>query len=311
MKLVSIIIPVFNREKLIAYTLDSIIEQTYPHWECIVVDDGSTDNTRQVVQSYANRDERIKLYSRIKPYKAGGCGARNYGYSLSKGEYINWFDSDDIMLPEKLQVQVAHLNESPWPMTVCQTLVFEDTIGNTKGLRCENIYAADFFNAFILNKIKWLTQAPLIRKSFIEEFNFAFNEDLMRSQERQYFVDILSKIQNYHFDDTPLVLYREHANRISTDQFDIRKLKSTFDVDFYILHTYSSLLTIETIAYLSTNLFRYIEKLIQMKEYKEMRNALSRVVCSARTVSWKLKFKLLVGVGVQLLTGKGYRFFKA
>ena len=104
--LVSIIIPTYNRAHLIGETLDSIIAQTYTNWECIVVDDGSSDDTVEVLDTYCIKDSRIKYYQRPDEYLPGGNGARNYGFKLSNGEYVNWFDSDDIMATDFLSEKV-------------------------------------------------------------------------------------------------------------------------------------------------------------------------------------------------------------
>ena len=94
--LVSIIIPTYNRAHFIGETLESVIAQTYENWECIVVDDGSTDYTDELMEYYCKKDTRIQYHHRpdIKPRGANAC--RNYGFGVSKGEYINWFDSDDL-----------------------------------------------------------------------------------------------------------------------------------------------------------------------------------------------------------------------
>jgi len=103
-KLVSIIIPTYNRGSLIAESLDSILNQSYQNWECIIIDDGSSDNTFDVVNPYVIKDKRIKILNRpdFKPKGANAC--RNYGLSLSKGDFVLWFDSDDIIHPNCLEL---------------------------------------------------------------------------------------------------------------------------------------------------------------------------------------------------------------
>ena len=101
--LVSVIIPTYNRSHLLDETLVSLLNQTYQNWECIVVDDDSTDTTTAVLQKYIAKDNRFQYHHRPKDRLRGGNAARNYGFEISKGKYIQWFDSDDIMLPEKLQ----------------------------------------------------------------------------------------------------------------------------------------------------------------------------------------------------------------
>ena len=95
--LVSIIIPTFNRAHLIGETLDSVLAQTYQNWECLVVDDGSNDSTPRILEKYSQLDERFRYLERPDYLPKGGNAARNYGFEHSKGDYVQWFDDDDIM----------------------------------------------------------------------------------------------------------------------------------------------------------------------------------------------------------------------
>ena len=98
--MISIIVPVYNAEKFISKTIKSVIIQTYRDWELICVDDGSTDNSRRVIESFG--DKRIRVVNNESGQK-GAAGARNYGVSVAKGEYIAFLDADDVWRPEKLK----------------------------------------------------------------------------------------------------------------------------------------------------------------------------------------------------------------
>ena len=111
--LISIIIPTFNRAHLIQETLNSVIAQLYSHWECIVVDDGSRDNTKQVVEGYAKKDERFKYFQRPLDRKKGASSSRNYGLEMAKGDYIQFLDSDDLLNERKFEEQLKVLRKSP------------------------------------------------------------------------------------------------------------------------------------------------------------------------------------------------------
>jgi glycosyltransferase involved in cell wall biosynthesis len=95
--LVSIIIPTFNRAHLIGETLDSVLTQTYTNWECIVVDDGSTDETDNLVTDFCKRDHRFQYHHRPSDGPKGANACRNFGFEVSKGEYIQLLDSDDVL----------------------------------------------------------------------------------------------------------------------------------------------------------------------------------------------------------------------
>lgn len=116
--LVSVIIPTYNRSKLITRAVDSALRQTYPNCEIIVIDDGSTDDTPQVLASY---EDRIKY---IFQENSGHAAARNTGIRAARGQWVAFLDSDDIWLPEKLSRQIEILCSSG--AKVCYTNVFWD-----------------------------------------------------------------------------------------------------------------------------------------------------------------------------------------
>lgn len=107
---VSIIVPTYNYGEFIGETLSSLLEQTYPDWNCIVVDDGSTDDTRRVVESFVSRDSRFRY---IHQNNAGVAAARNNALRYADGDYVQFLDADDLIGRRKLEVQVSFLNSNP------------------------------------------------------------------------------------------------------------------------------------------------------------------------------------------------------
>jgi len=108
--LISVIIPAYNRERHLSQCLESVLAQTWTRLEAIVVDDGSTDGTRELVACFQSRDERIRYIS--KP-NGGVSSARNVGIQAAHGDWIAFLDSDDAWLPWKLEAQAAGLNALP------------------------------------------------------------------------------------------------------------------------------------------------------------------------------------------------------
>jgi len=105
---VTVLMPVFNGGKYIAEAIDSVIRQSYTHYELLIIDDGSTDNTLEVIRSF--EDARIRVISQSN---AGVAAALNKGLEHAKGKYIARFDADDVCLPSRLQVQVQFLDTHP------------------------------------------------------------------------------------------------------------------------------------------------------------------------------------------------------
>lgn len=106
--LVSIITPCYNGAVYIGETIESVIAQTYPDWEMIIIDDGSKDNSVEVVQKYMEKDSRIRL---IRQANAGSAAARNHGIREAEGQYIALLDADDIWLPAFLEKQIRFMRK--------------------------------------------------------------------------------------------------------------------------------------------------------------------------------------------------------
>jgi glycosyltransferase involved in cell wall biosynthesis len=110
---ISIVIPYYNSSKFISRTLESIKGQLFSEWQCILVDDGSSDNSFELVNSLIRNIPKFKNYRRPSGYKPGGNGARNYGFSQVSGDYVVFFDSDDVMYPNYLTSRLRFLELNP------------------------------------------------------------------------------------------------------------------------------------------------------------------------------------------------------
>ena len=107
-KLVSIITPIYNGAKYVSETIESVLKQTYPHWEMIIVDDGSKDNSAEIIREYVTKDDRIQL---IQQPNGGSASARNNGIRRANGRYIALLDADDLWEPTFLESQLALMKE--------------------------------------------------------------------------------------------------------------------------------------------------------------------------------------------------------
>lgn len=125
--LVSIVMPAFNQKKYIAETLDSVVNQVYPNWECIIVDDGSTDGTDKITEDFAEKDPRFKF---ISQKNQGPSVARNRGISEGKGEYILPLDSDDLISPSYIKEAMDVFARNPKTKLVyCDAEFFGEQTG--------------------------------------------------------------------------------------------------------------------------------------------------------------------------------------
>lgn len=219
--LVSIIIPTYNRAHIISDTLDSMQQQSYENWECIIVDDGSTDETEKLINTYVTSDNRFKFYKRPESQPKGANACRNFGFQKSKGEFINWFDSDDTMEANKLEVQVkalAHNQNSPY--CICQTKWIDKTTGEFLGLRSKHISSSQRFEDYILYTIFWSILAPIWRRDFIKKYELSFDETLHQSQEYDFHIKALAINSNYKAIDDVLVSMYRHDDNMSNNIYE-------------------------------------------------------------------------------------------
>ncbi|MFN3908575.1 MAG: glycosyltransferase family 2 protein [Flavobacterium sp.] len=231
--LVSIIIPTYNRAHLISETLDSVLAQTYPHWECIVVDDGSTDHTEEVVQFYVKKDSRFRFYHRPPEHKPGGSGARNYGFKMCNGDYVNWFDDDDIMLSNFLGDKIDFVNDG-YDLIILNGSYVDENLIFTKEMPL--IFRGNIFKEYLLwEDLNIITNSILFKKLFIEKYEL-FNVNIFRGQETEFFSRIFFEINNKQFkiENKITFLYRQHKTTKTSKNINfINKFKESQAFIYY------------------------------------------------------------------------------
>lgn len=209
---VSVIIPTYNRANLIGKAIKSVLNQTYQDFEIIVIDDGSTDNTEDVIRSFP--DKRVKY---IKKYKNKGISvARNIGIKVARGKYIALLDSDDEWLPEKLDKQINILkSESPEVGVVYSNALYIDENGKNINRKLRNSKKVE---GYIYEDLlgKYCVGPPstfLIKK---ECFNrVGLFDDLLSGQEDWDMWIRIAKYYRFALIKIPLVKYGLHPNQIS------------------------------------------------------------------------------------------------
>lgn len=237
--LVSIIIPTLNRAHLLTETLDSVLGQTYPYWECIVVDDGSTDNTEKIIKEYVKKDSRFQFHHRPKDRLSGGNAARNYGLEVSKGEYIQWFDSDDLMAENHLGRKLEVLELRNVDFVVSKSLNFDDygiyKLKKYDGNREHELSGKNY----ILNRVYWFTPDFFIKRKCLKKQ--AYNEILQSGQETNFFITLLSKkVLKGSFVDECLSFRRLHDESIQ-QKLKLSKLESYQAKLVSLLASYNSI----------------------------------------------------------------------
>jgi teichuronic acid biosynthesis glycosyltransferase TuaG len=135
---VSVIMPAFNASDYIRESIDSVIEQTFTNWELLVIDDGSTDGTSDLIKDYCNQDQRIKYFHQ----ENGKQGkARNLGISYANGKYIAFLDADDLWIPEKLEIQLQQIKEKNVDLVFSDSYIFhnENSVDRSSRMNVSNV----------------------------------------------------------------------------------------------------------------------------------------------------------------------------
>ena len=203
MPLVTVITPAYNAAKYVAEAIDSILAQTYGHFEHVIIDDCSTDDTYQIVRRYAQTDGRITVLR--NETNLGIAGSRNRGLSVARGKYIMWQDADDISMPYRMQEQVELLERNPDVGIVGGALRFFDDTGDHR----ERRYPTDdaTMRKVIFRYSPVSQPAAMVRKAVLDrcgEYRYPPTEDL----DMLFQIGRISRLANL---DKVVLRYRESA----------------------------------------------------------------------------------------------------
>tara|TARA_A100000171_G_C2140027_1_gene154338 strand:+ start:5035 stop:5982 length:948 start_codon:yes stop_codon:yes gene_type:complete len=279
--LISIIIPTYNRANLISETLDSILAQTYKYWEAIVVDDRSTDTTDLLLKEYCDKDARIAYYKRPEGYPKGGNVCRNIGLEKKKGDFVVFFDSDDLMEPNHLEVKVTPLLEEGLDFTITKTKYF-----NKPAHKSDHVYDLDRFpitlENYLAQHINWLTLDICIRTSVLGTIKF--HEQLQSGQEFNFYSKLLTRTTKGLFIPETVSLRRYHEASI---QFKLSSIKEKRISSFISKwKTYKEIEKELSRREKQTLLINCIKVVIKLKEVPE-KQSFNMIVTSLRVFGFR------------------------
>jgi glycosyltransferase involved in cell wall biosynthesis len=220
---VSVIIPVYNAEAYIAQAIESVFSQTFRNFEVLVVDDGSTDRSPDIVQELVERYAgKLKYFEHRNHINRGVSASRNVGISYATGEYVAFLDGDDLWLPEKLQQQAALLDAYPDVGTVyCAIAIIDehgqptterygtDVVGGSTSQHLREAF--DIF--FPISRVMWLGSTILTRKALLLQTHL-FDEDLRHGEDALVSMK-LAYLGAVYFLAEPLAKYRLHTRNAS------------------------------------------------------------------------------------------------
>jgi glycosyltransferase involved in cell wall biosynthesis len=217
--MISIIIPMYNRATLVGETLDSVFAQTYQDWECLVVDDGSTDNSVEVVQKYVDNDSRFKLLIRPDDRIKGAPTCRNIGWENSNGEIIIFFDSDDVIDSQYFETVVMLMDkhkEAEYGMVPCDKFLITPDKPScrtqkfipSKGTLLEQILSYSLSSG---------TQNMIWRRSLLQRNEMMWREGLLKGQDPDFNIRTIIIAHHGFWLEMPTMVHcRLHDSQMAT-----------------------------------------------------------------------------------------------
>ena len=240
---ISIIIPTYNREKLVVRSVESVLGQTLKNIEVIVVDDCSDDNTENVLKKI--KDKRLKYIKLSK--NSGACYARNQGIKNATGKYIAFQDSDDVFHPDKLEKQLNNLIKNKTDMDFCKVRINDLDVKNEFPTNQQELEMKDDFLKTLCRCNFISTQAILAKKKVFDDF--LFDVELPRLQDYDFVLRVATKFKISYTDEVLVDLFRQ-SDSISNSNIKLKNACSIMiDKDYglskdYLKEFHTNLLSI-------------------------------------------------------------------
>lgn len=308
---ISILIPVFNRRDLIQETLDSIIAQTFHDWECIVVDDGSNDGTRELLEHYSQSDPRIKWLARPENVPQGPNGCRNFAFSQSKGEYVKFFDSDDLLRTDAFECNAQRFAQKPDVIVSALQFFSED------GVRLDRAHRYKSQNPikdYLGGKIDWYVLQTW-KRSFLARQPELFDTTLRNLDDWDFNLRMLYGKPKVVYIDEALSFYRVHGSSLS---HEVGKLnRREIESEFMAREKHVSLLKQNKLAdvkilqdYISHR-WAYILRQSLSEKNSDSRRFLGHLLkAQLRSRKFASMLRTAIGYAIFTLFGKGYKLLK-
>lgn len=217
---VSVVIPVYNAERFLKETLQSVLNQTFQDFEILLIDDGSTDGSLKIAEAF--QDKRIRIFCNEK--NLGIAQARNRGIANAESEYIALLDHDDIALPFRLEHEVDYLDQNPSIMVVGghQREINEE--GKDLNKQWNGYLNPMYIKAYLMFNNPMINGSTLFRKLFVEQNQIFYQDNLYGAEDYMFWVEcsLKGKIKNL---DEVFLLWRRSKGQETT----IRKKKSQYE----------------------------------------------------------------------------------
>lgn len=218
--LVSIIIPVYNREKNVSITLESVIRQSYTNLEIIVVNDGSTDGSLEILKSYESADSRIRVIDKVN---AGVSVARETGMSVSKGDYILFLDADDLLTEKAIEKLIDRALETNADIVTAKFITrYKDGDVEFKGESFNEMSSTEYLKLMLSHKAFFCVWVRLHKRRLYLEHDIAFHKEISFGEDALLMAQLFFYADKVAFLDYDIVVYNKTEDSV-TDAVNITR----------------------------------------------------------------------------------------
>ena len=230
---VSVIMPVYNTKTYLGTALDSVLKQSWVDFEIIIVDDGSKDGSRALIQQYAEKyPEKIRYFFQEN---GGAAHARNTGLKNAKGGYVAFLDSDDLWMSNKLQIQINYFQKNPEVDLIYTNAILIDSHGNDQGelySRSEefDILPNELFNSILIRNFVPFSSI-ILKKTVIDNIG-GFNVTYGNTEDMDFLLRVIREHQGQGIKQN-LIMYRIHENNASRDLL----MRHKYALEILLKHT--------------------------------------------------------------------------
>lgn len=210
--LFSIIVPLYNKEHYLEDCLESIENQTEQHWECVIINDGSTDNSEKIARKFEKKDPRFRVFNQKN---SGPSVARNYGIKESRGELLHFLDADDYYpsLDTLSLIGSIYTNEKPKPMAISgNILIFNSNDGSVRSdIEVNTTSNKNRYQSFDELQNDYFFTRFFFNRKFIIDHNVSFPEYTYVGEDPVFLVKALSQMKRFLVTSVPVYMYRQVA----------------------------------------------------------------------------------------------------
>ncbi|MGH0430439.1 glycosyltransferase family 2 protein [Bacillus hominis] len=228
-QIVSVVIPLYNAEKYIEETMESILNQTYKHIEIVIVDDGSKDQSSSIVKNLEQKyPGQIKYVSQENQ---GVSVARNTGIENASGEYVAFLDSDDLWHPTKIEKQVESMHKNNMNACYCGYMNFYEETGE-KVEHTTNFIKGDMTKAFLTHQVVAQTSTWIFKRSIVMDHNIRFTPGCSWGEDLEFLFKLMS-VTNVCYVDEYLTYYRILSEGNLSSKYKDYELKTAKELEVF------------------------------------------------------------------------------